>query len=183
MRSQDTIVNTIQSDFIYLWSNCLGCGWKTSLSLAGFISSGTAPCECSCALSRASSALQEYSCFCENLAGSIPRQLRYFSSTCPQPEVSGGGKEQKNPAQSQLGSSWVYETVLCARPMLPPQLLHLLRSSPDPVRLIRSGTTDPASQLRSYGLSVLTVLGNRLWVRSRENKWLCGVHVADEMKN
>lgn len=91
---------------------------------------------------------KEYICFCENLAGSIPRQLRYFSTTFPQPEVLGGGKEQKHPAQSQPGSSWVFETRLCASCARPKCLPSFCTCSVAPQVLW--GSTGQAQQVQHH---------------------------------
>lgn len=56
---------------------------------------------------------KEYICFCENLAGSIPRQLRYFSTRIIGAEFGGEGARRRSRNTQHRpnldpGSSWVY---------------------------------------------------------------------------
>lgn len=180
------MVNTIQSDLIYLWSDCPGHGWKASLGLTRFISSGTAPHECSYTLSRASSALERVHLLLWEPSWLHPEAAQVFQHHIPTTRSAGRWKGAETPSTE---SAWIklgfWDPALCqlCQAQMPPQLLHLLCSAPGPVGLNRPGTAGPAPQPRSHSLSVPAALGNRLWARSREIKWLCGVGVVDVMRN
>lgn len=100
---------------------------------------------------------KEYICFCEPLAGCVLRQLRDFSTAFPEPEVLGGG-EKRPPAESQprVCRSWLGAG--CARPLLPPHLMHLLPVTPCPVGFVGQPQQVQLYSRGAHGLSVPVVL-------------------------
>lgn len=166
------MANTIQSDFTYLWLDCSGHGWKASLGLTRL---AQAQCHMNAVMLFLRPALlwKEYICFCDNLAGSIPRQLRYFNTRITGAGFGGRGQEggaetaSTDPTWIQLGLldlalHQLYQIHAAS------QFLHLFHGASGPTGLVRSGTTGRAPQAKSHGLSIPVVPGNRLWMRSGE---------------
>lgn len=166
------MANTIQSDFTYLWLDCSGHGWKASLGLTRCISSGTVPHECSYALSEASSAVERIHLLLWEPSWLHPEAAQVFQHQSYWRGFGGEGARRRS--RNTQPRSWIQLSFgnvalhqLC-QTHAASRLLHLLHRAPGPTGLISSGTTGWAPQAKSHGLSTPAVLGNRLWVRSRE---------------
>lgn len=158
------MVSTIQSDFIYLWSDCLGHGLKVSWGLTWFISLGTVPCEHSYSPSRASSVLESIHLLWWEPSWLRPEAAQVLWHHMPTTRIVGGWKGAETPSSGpvriQLG---LWDLPAESDPGCLPSF-----HTSSVVSQVFRGSLCPAPQTRSHGLLIPAVLGYRLWVRSRE---------------